>query len=164
MVEILKEYVTMSVDDIIPYDNNPRNNDEAVYDVAESIRQVGYISPIVVDEDGVVLCGHTRLKALRLRKINEFEVLVVSGLSEAQKKKYRLLDNKTNEKADWDLEKLRIELEGLDFQGFDFGFEISSEVDDYTEDVESESDAEEDAEVCCPYCKQWFKYNPKKKS
>jgi len=119
-----KEYVTLKLTDIIPYENNPRINDEAVEYVAESIRQCGYISPIVIDEDNIILCGHTRLKALEQLGKTEAEVMIVEGLTEEQKKKYRLLDNKTNEFADWDIDLLASELEDLDFEGFDFGFDI----------------------------------------
>lgn len=119
-----KEYVTLKLAEIIPYENNPRLNDEAVEYVAESIKQCGYISPIVIDEDNIILCGHTRLKALEQLGKAEAEVMKVTGLTEEQKKKYRLLDNKTNEFADWDFDLLASELEDLDFEGFDFGFDI----------------------------------------
>lgn len=107
---------------IIPYENNPRRNDKAVDAVAESIRQCGYCAPIVVDENMVVLAGHTRLKALKRLAYSEAEVVIRGGLTEEQKKKYRLLDNKTGELAEWDFEKLERELENMDFGGFDFGF------------------------------------------
>ena len=107
---------------IIPYENNPRRNDEAVDAVAESIRQCGYCAPIVVDENMVVLAGHTRLKALKRLAYTEAEIVVREGLTEEQKRKYRLLDNKTGELSEWDFEKLERELEDMDFGGFDFGF------------------------------------------
>lgn len=116
------ELVTMNITDIIPYENNPRLNDQAVEAVKESIKQCGYVAPIIVDENNVILAGHTRLKALKSLGREQAEVIVRKGLTEKQKKKYRLLDNKTNEFADWDLDKLEIELEDLDFEGFDFGF------------------------------------------
>ena len=133
-----KEYVTLRLNDIVPYENNPRHNDEAVEYVAESIKQCGYISPIVIDEDNVILCGHTRLKALKSLGNNEAEVMKVTGLTEEQKKKYRILDNHTNTFAEFDMDLLADELEGLDFDGFDFGL-IADEIID-----ESELDADED--------------------
>ncbi len=69
-----------------PYENNPRINDEAVDDVAESIRQCSYIAPIIIDEDGVILAGHTRYKALKKLGYQECEVVIASDLTEAQKK------------------------------------------------------------------------------
>ena len=106
--------------DIEPYKNNPRKNDAAVNAVAESIRQCGYIAPIIVDEEHVIIAGHTRYKALVALGMDDAECLICSGLTEEQKKKYRFLDNKTGEKAAWDLMKLEVELEGLDLEGFDF--------------------------------------------
>ena len=102
----------LKLSEITPYENNPRKNDEAVNAVAESIRQCSYITPIIVDEDHVIIAGHTRYKALMALGESEAECLVCDGLTEEQKKKYRFLDNKTGEKATWDLMKLEIELEG----------------------------------------------------
>lgn len=118
-----KEYITVNIDELKPYENNPRHNDQAVDAVAESIDQCGYIAPIIVDEDNEILAGHTRLKALKRTRGGAVEVIRVSGLTDEQKRKYRLLDNKTNELASWDFEKLEFELADLDFGDFDFGFE-----------------------------------------
>lgn len=109
------QLVTRKLSDIHPYERNPRRNDPAVDAVVESIRQCSYIAPIVVDEDGMILAGHTRYKALKKLKRKEAEVIIKAGLSEEQKQKYRLLDNKTTELAGWDLDLLADELEGLDF-------------------------------------------------
>lgn len=116
------ELITRKLTDIHPYEKNPRKNDAAVEAVAESIRQCTYVAPIIVDENGVILAGHTRYKALKKLGREEAEVIVKTGLTEEQKKKYRLLDNKTGELALWDSELLAGELEGLDFDGFDFDF------------------------------------------
>ena len=110
----------LKLSEITPYENNPRKNDDAVNAVAESIRQCSYITPIIVDEDHVIIAGHTRYKALKALGEEAAECLICDGLSEEQKKKYRFLDNKTGEKATWDLMKLEVELEGLDLEGFDF--------------------------------------------
>lgn len=112
---------TMALGKIKPYERNPRINDGAVDAVAESIRQCGYVAPIIVDENGVILAGHTRWKALQKLGESSARVLVAEGLSEEQKRKYRILDNKTGELAEWDRDLLNIELDGLDFDGFDFG-------------------------------------------
>lgn len=110
----------LKLSEITPYENNPRKNDGAVNAVAESIRQCSYITPIIVDEDHVIIAGHTRFKALMALGVEEVECLICDGLTEEQKRKYRFLDNKTGEKATWDLMKLEVELEGLDLEGFDF--------------------------------------------
>ena len=110
----------LELTEIIPYENNPRKNDDAVNAVAESIKQCSYITPIIVDEEHVILAGHTRYKALKALDYKEVPCLVCDGITEEQKKKYRYLDNKTGEKATWDLMKLEVELEGVDLEGFDF--------------------------------------------
>lgn len=119
---------TLPINDIIPYKNNPRKNDGAVDAVAESIRQCSYIAPIIVDENKVILAGHTRYKALLELGRESAQCIVCEGLSEELKKKYRYLDNKTGEKATWDLAKLETELEGLDLDGFDF-FGLAGELE-----------------------------------
>lgn len=94
-----KQFLVMSLSDIVPYKNNPRFNEGAVADVVESIRQCENLDPIEVDENNVVLSGHTRLMALKELGFEKTEVIRYTGLSEEQKKKYRILANKTGEKS-----------------------------------------------------------------
>lgn len=151
------ELRTVPVEAIRPYAKNPRKNDQAVFAVTESIRQCGYIAPIIVDEDLVILAGHTRYKALKKLGRKEAEVVVKKGLTEEQKKKYRLLDNKTNELADWDFDLLAEEIEGLDFDGFDFDWLEKEEsinkdlIDAFFEDDRKETDSVSKKHVC-PNC------------
>lgn len=156
---------TLKLLEIHPYENNPRKNDDAVNAVAESIRQCTYITPIIVDENHVILAGHTRYKALKALGYEEISCLICDGLAEEQKKKYRYLDNKTGEKATWDLMKLEVELEGIDLEGFDF-FGMA---EDFTVDTgakrEANGSTEFDTEVFgdekfkyeCPKC--GFRFN-----
>lgn len=116
--------------EIHPYEKNPRKNDKAVESVAESIRQCEYVAPIIVDENGIILAGHTRFKALQKLGWDCAEVVVKEGLSEEQKRKYRLLDNKTSEIAEWDIALLKEELEGLDFGNLDLDWGIQ-EIEEY---------------------------------
>ena len=118
-----KELKELKLSELVPYLNNPRNNDDAVEDVKESIRQCEYIAPIIVDENMVILAGHTRYKALKELGKTSAEVLIATGLTEEQKKKYRLLDNKTNERAEWNFNLLDAELQEAGFGGYDFGFD-----------------------------------------
>lgn len=145
------ELVTISLDKIKPYERNPRNNNKAVDAVMESIRQCTYVAPIIVDENNIILAGHTRYKALKKLGKTEAEVIVKSGLSDEQKRKYRLLDNKTNELAEWDFDMLAEELEDLDFEGFDFGFSVlendSVELAEY-----NRSEIATSKTVNCPKC------------
>ena len=119
----------LKLSEIVQYENNARKNDKAVKDVAESIKQCGYIAPIIVDENNVILAGHTRYKALKKLGYKEITVRKVSGLTDEQKRKYRLLDNKTNELADWDFEKLKDEIDGLDFSEFDIDWGIEEDIE-----------------------------------
>ena len=140
------EIIKLNINEVIPYPDNPRKNDNAVDAVAESIKQCGYCSPIVIDEDNVILAGHTRLKALKKLKWKEIECVRKTGLTEEQKKKYRILDNKTNELAEWDFDLLEEEIDGLDFDGFDFGFDMSA-FEEPQEIVEDEApEVDEDSE------------------
>lgn len=117
----------LPISEIYPYPNNPRKNDGAVDAVAESIRQCGYVAPIVVDENGVILAGHTRYKALQKLGAEDCEVVVRAGLSDEQKRKYRLLDNKTGEIAEWDFDLLVEELDNLDFGDLDLDWGMNNE-------------------------------------
>lgn len=130
------DLIEIAIEDIHPYERNPRKNDEAVKAVIESIRECEYISPIIVDENYVVLAGHTRLKALKKLRYKSVPCVVKEGLSEEQKRKYRILDNKTNELSAWDFALLPEELDGLDFSGFDFdwGFPVESAVEEEPEE------------------------------
>ena len=131
------ELIELPVNKIKPYEKNPRKNDGAVEAVAESIKQCGYIAPIIVDEGNVVLAGHTRLKALKKLGYKKVPVVIKEGLSEEQKRKYRLLDNKTNELAEWDFDLLGDELEGLDFGGIELDWGIIP--DNNAEETEEEA-------------------------
>ena len=158
----------LKISEITPYENNPRKNDGAVNAVAESIRQCSYITPIIVDENHVIIAGHTRYKALMALGESEAECLVCDVLTEEQKKKYRFLDNKTGEKAAWDLMKLEVELEGLDLEGFDFfgmavnlpvdgdGTGINKELTGSTE-LDTEVFGDEEFKYECPNC--GFRFN-----
>ena len=142
-----KKLVRMKLADLVPYDNNPRRNEEAVEATIASMQQCGNIDPIEVDENRVILSGHTRRLALLKMGYEESDVVVVTGLTEAQKKKYRLLANKTNEFASWDIDKLSEELEGLDFEGFDFGFD--DPLENEPENLDAQDDYSGEGVVSC---------------
>jgi DNA modification methylase len=108
-----------ALDTIRPYDKNPRHNDEGVDTVAESIRTFGARQPIVVDEEGVIIVGHTRYKAALKLGLTTFPVHVAVGLSPAQAKAYRIADNQTATLSRWNEDLLPLELAGLQELGFD---------------------------------------------
>ena len=116
------EYIT--IDAIKPYERNPRKNDAAVDAVAASIQEFGFQQPIVCDTDGVIIVGHTRLKAAKKLGLKTVPV-VYADLPEDKVKAYRLADNKTGELAEWDTELLDLELGDIemDFEISGFGFD-----------------------------------------
>ncbi|HEY7159185.1 MAG TPA: DNA modification methylase [Gemmataceae bacterium] len=107
------------ISSIKPYENNPRLNDAGVDAVAASIRQFGFRQPIVVDEDGVIIVGHTRYKAGLKLGLEEVPVHVAIGLTPAQAKAYRIADNQTATLSSWDDDKLPLELAQLQQMDFD---------------------------------------------
>ena len=110
----------MNVNDLIPYINNPRKNDDAVGKVASSIKNFGFKVPIIVDKDNEIIAGHTRLKAAKKLGMEEVPVIRAEDLNEEQVKAFRIADNKVTEYSEWDEELLKIELEGIEgFTGFD---------------------------------------------
>lgn len=154
------------IDSIQPYENNPRDNDDAINAVANSIHEFGWQQPIVVDKDNVIIAGHTRYKAAQSLGLKEVPVVVASNLSDQQVKAYRLADNKTAELADWDTKKLDEELQDiLDIDMTDFGFDEDIEfdpADDVDTRIDEPTDIDEDddlIEVKCPKCGEVFKVN-----
>ena len=114
--------VNKRIDELIPYEKNPRKNDEAVKYVAESIKAFGFKVPIVIDKNNVIVAGHTRYKASKKLKLTEVPCIVADDLTDEQIKAYRLADNKVAEKAEWDFELLDSELDEL----FDFDKKLQS--------------------------------------
>jgi len=106
--------------EIKPYEKNPRINDAAVDAVAESLRRFGFRQPIVVDADGVIVCGHTRYRAAQKLGLTEAPVHVATDLTPDQIRAYRIADNKTAELAEWNLDLLPIELAELKDAGIDW--------------------------------------------
>lgn len=124
---------------LVPYENNPRINDQAVDKVAESIREFGFKVPIVIDENNVIVAGHTRVKAAEKLGIKTVPAIIADDLSEEQIKAFRLADNKTAEFAQWDMGKLETELAkiaNIDMSAFGFpAIEDDDESDDDNDDT-----------------------------
>lgn len=129
--------------DLKPYENNPRLNEDAVDLVAASIDEFGFKQPIVVDKDLIIIAGHTRWKAAQKLGLETVPCIQADDLTPAQVKAYRLADNKVAEAAQWDLDALQFELEGLDNIGFDmepFGFETETFNEQIAEDDNFEAE------------------------
>ncbi len=128
---------TIKTAELVPYDKNPRINDNAVDLVANSIREFGFKQPIVIDKNKVIIAGHTRWKAAKQLGLDEVPCVLADDLTPAQVKAYRLADNKVAEASEWDYDLLEEELDGiLDIDMSDFGFDTEEE--DTAEAVEDE--------------------------
>ncbi|MBE0700338.1 MAG: ParB N-terminal domain-containing protein, partial [Acholeplasmataceae bacterium] len=126
------------------YENNPRNNEEAIKAVANSIKEFGFKVPIVITSDNVIIAGHTRLKASVSLGLVEVPCIIADDLNEAQIKAFRLADNKTAELATWDLSRLEKELADIDMDMLQFGFE---EMEDLLPDNAADDDFDIDDEM-----------------
>lgn len=116
----------IKLNDVIPYANNPRNNDgEAVDRVASSIKEFGFNVPLVLDKENVIICGHTRYKAAKKLKLDDVPCIHAEHLTPAQIKAYRIADNKVSEYASWNDELLAIEFEALKELDFDFNLDLT---------------------------------------
>jgi site-specific DNA-methyltransferase (adenine-specific) len=113
------EIIQMKIADVIPYEHNPRINENAIEAVAASIKEFGWRAPIVVDENHVIICGHTRLLAAKHLGLDTVPVHIAKGLTPEQVKAYRIADNKTSEIAEWDYDLLPLELADLQQADFD---------------------------------------------
>lgn len=98
---ITRKLKTVKVADLVPYAGNPRHNNKSARIVAKSIKQYGYINPIIVTENNIILAGHTRTKALKILGIEEIEVLEIGGLTEAQIHGFVIADNRVGEYSQW---------------------------------------------------------------
>lgn len=136
--------VQKRLEDIQPYNNNPRINDKAVRYVKQSIKRFGFRVPIVIDGDGIIVAGHTRYKASIELGLDSVPCVVADDLTPKQIKAYRLADNKTAEHSSWDFGTLKLELDDLkfDFNMSDFGFPLDGEEDAARDEDTSEKPLE----------------------
>lgn len=119
----------LSLKDIHPYARNPRKNDEAVKNVAASIREFGFLVPLVIDANHEIVAGHTRYKAAQSLGLKTIPCVIADELTEDQIKAFRLADNKVGEMAQWNMDLLPLELADIVLPMADFGFETISDED-----------------------------------
>lgn len=131
--------IEKSIDDLIPYENNPRKNEKAVDYVAKSIQDFGFKVPLVIDDNNIIVCGHTRYLASKKIGLNKIPCIIAKDLNKEQIKAFRLVDNKVADHSKWDFEKLYdeiIELEKIDLT--EYGFEELKEKADFFEKSQEE--------------------------
>ena len=141
------EIIKLKIEDLVPYEKNPRINEEAADYVAKSIKEFGFRIPILIDKNNVIVSGHTRYKACIKLGIKEVPCILVDDLDEKQIKAFRLIDNKASEKASWNIDLLNEEinelLDSLDMEDFDFDININDIPDDLDlERLEDDGDKE----------------------
>ena len=129
-------------EELIPYEKNPRDNRAALDAIELSIEEYGFTNPILVNEEKVILAGHTRREAAILAGLEKVPYIVVDGLTEAQQKAYRLADNKLSELSIWDEDLLKEELEDLLDEDYDISLIGFSDVD-LTDLLKDEEDLED---------------------
>lgn len=142
------------IDDIKPYKNNPRLNEEAIPYVMNSIKEFGFKNPIILDENNVIVAGHTRLESAKRLDMEEVPVIYADDLTEEQIKAFRLADNKVAEKSLWNYIKLDEELENIldiDMSMFDFENIEETNLDDFFEDNDNKKEKESKL-IECPHC------------
>ena len=128
----------LKLSEIIPYEKNPRNNENAVDKVAESIKRFGFKVPIVIDKNKIIVAGHTRFKAAKKLGIDCVPCIIADDLTDEQIKAYRLADNKVSEFSEWNMDLLQEELDALlDFDMSAFGFDELEEDDAWVKEPES---------------------------
>ena len=147
----------LSLQELRPYEKNPRKNDAAVEKVANSIKTFGFKVPLVIDTDNVIVCGHTRFKAAQKLGLDKVPCVVADDLTPELIKAFRLADNKVAELATWDFEKLDVELaelDGLTVDMNDFGFADNPHIDfDKIPELLEESYKEpKQKKLTCPKC------------
>ena len=148
------EIVNKKIEKLKPYENNPRLNDEAVEYVAKSIKEFGFKVPIIIDNNNIIIAGHTRYKASQKLGLKEVPCIVADDLSDEQVKAFRLADNKVSEKAEWDIELLAEELSDIidiDMTQFDF---VEGDIDwDNVDEINEENyDKPSHNMLECPQC------------
>ena len=152
------EIKNVPVSEIIPYENNPRKNEKAVFAVQKSIEQFGFKVPLVLDKENVVVAGHTRLKAAIEIGMETVPVIYADDLTDEQVRAFRLADNKTAELASWDNERLLQELEeitGIDMTAFQLYAESRFDADEFFTPDAQEKKEPEPKKVQCPHCGAW---------
>lgn len=122
------QIIYKGVNEITPYEKNPRKNEEAVDYVANSIKEFGFKVPIIIDKNNVIVTGHTRLKAAKKLGMQEVPVILADDLTDEQIKAFRLADNKVAEYATWDDDLLKMELGDLDLDMSEFGFDLDMDI------------------------------------
>lgn len=166
-----EQLLTLPIEELIPYSNNARvHSKKQIAQIRASLREFGFVTPVLIDFDNNIIAGHGRVEAARAEGMTEVPCVLISSLTEAQQRAYILAGNRLSETGAWDRETLKMEMEGLEALHFDtsvIGFDKKAlrdiHVGSYTRAApgqgpagEAESPEEESPPakrtVCCPHC------------
>lgn len=152
------QVIPKKIEELKAYENNPRNNDGSVNQVANSIKEFGFKVPVVIDKDNVIITGHTRVKAAKKLGMREIPCILADDLSPEQADAFRLADNKVSEFSKWDNGLLQGELDelGAQFDMGDFGFGNSEDVDYDSFLTDTENPEKGPKYYTCPHCGKAF--------
>ena len=159
------QIIEKNIDDLVPYENNPRRNEDAVQYVKASIQEFGFKVPIVIDKNNVIVAGHTRLLAAKELGLEMVPCIKADDLTDEQVRAFRLADNKVSEAAGWDFDALDqelAELDDIDMNQFGFADTEAINWDDTPEITEENYQEPEKTKLQCPSCghiagKEFFK-------
>ena len=143
-----KQIVYKNVDELIPYENNPRINNKAVEVVKQSLQEFKFQNPIIIDANNVIVCGHTRLLASKELGLTEVPCIVADDLTEEQIKAFRIADNSSAQVAEWDMDKLMKELDSIDYDMSKYG--RAEQMAEIEKIIEENKEVEEDDFDCTP--------------
>ncbi len=136
--------LTVRIDDLVPYTNNARvHTQKQIGQIRASLREFGFVTPVLIDSDNNIIAGHGRVEAARAEGMTEVPCVLVSSLTEAQRKAYILADNRLSEVSEWDPQLLKIEIKELEALHFDvqiIGFD-AQDVDQINIGAQTEPDA-----------------------
>lgn len=153
--------IERQIKELIPYEKNTKKHDKTqINNVAESIKQYGFVQPVVIDKNDVIVIGHCRVLAAKQLKMRTVPCVSVDDLTPEQVNALRIVDNKSNE-SEWDFDFLADELADLNLGDFDFDFkmpyqeeESNVNIDDFF--VDAEQKPKEPKKMQCPHCGEWF--------
>lgn len=153
---------TVKISAIKPYDKNAKKHPKKQVDaVAKSIEKYGFVQPLVIDKDNVIVIGHCRFLAAKKLKLSDVPCVRVEDLTPEQVAELRLIDNKTNE-SEWDFAMLTEEMKALDLADFaDLEWDIVHDIDelaldDVYEQIDEIAASKEPKQIQCPHCGMWF--------
>lgn len=126
----MKEYEEIAINELKPYENNARlHSEDQIEKIINSLNEFGFVAPVIIDENNMILCGHGRIEAAKRAGFEKVPFRRITHLTDEQKRAYILADNKLSDMGDWDMDMLNIELEKISLDMEQFGFDSIEQPD-----------------------------------